>query len=55
VIRPDPAMQERDFDEVPPIAELRGYMERILAKEESFLPSLTAEEDPWATATARYR
>ncbi len=37
----DPAMREKDFDEVPSIAELRGYLEKIIAKEEGLLEGLT--------------
>ena len=40
----DPAMREKDFDEVRSIAELREYMEKIIAKEERFLGKL-AEKD----------
>src|SRR2546428_11833233 len=33
----DPAMRGKDFDEVPSMERLRGYLERIFAKETSFL------------------
>ena len=36
----DPAMRERDFDEVPSMDPLRAYLEKIIAKEASFLASL---------------
>jgi len=36
----DPGMREKDFDEVPSVAELRGYLEKIIAKERSFLAKL---------------
>jgi len=40
----DPGMREKDFDDVPSIAELRGYLETIIAKEESFLANLTEKD-----------
>src|SRR3989442_9122333 len=40
----DPAMREKDVDEVPSIADLRGYLETIIAKEESFLAALTEKD-----------
>src|SRR3989442_11407859 len=36
----DPAMREKDFDEVPSMEALRGYLEKIIAKETSFLAKL---------------
>ena len=36
----DPAMREKDFDEVPSMDPLRAYLEKIIAKEASFLASL---------------
>ena len=39
----DPAMREKDFDEAS-IAELRGYLEKIIAKEESFLSGLKEKD-----------
>ena len=36
----DSAIREKDFDEVQSMDELRGYMERIIAKEEGFLTKL---------------
>jgi len=40
----DPAMREKDFDEVPSIVELRGYLEKIIAKEDSFLATLKEKD-----------
>src|SRR2546430_7373689 len=40
----DPGMREKDFDEVPSMAELRGYLEKIIAKEESFLAKLKEKD-----------
>src|SRR2546428_9517628 len=40
----DPAMREKDFDEVPSMEPLRGYMEKIIAKEKRFLAKLTDKE-----------
>jgi len=40
----DPAMRERDFDEVRSMAPLRGYMEKIIAKEKRFLAKLTEKD-----------
>ena len=39
----DPAMREKDFDEVS-IAELRGYLEKIIAKEDVFLSKLKEKD-----------
>jgi len=39
----DPAMREKDFDEVS-IAELRGYLEKIIAKEDAFLSKLKEKD-----------
>ncbi len=36
----DPAMREKDFDEVESMDELRAYLEKIIAKEERFLSTL---------------
>ncbi|TLZ90942.1 MAG: DUF664 domain-containing protein [Methanobacteriota archaeon] len=36
----DPAMREKDFDEVPSMDPLRAYLEKIIAKEASFLAGL---------------
>ncbi|TLZ70215.1 MAG: hypothetical protein E6K10_08545 [Methanobacteriota archaeon] len=36
----DSAIREKDFDEVQSMDELRGYMEKIIAKEERFLTKL---------------
>src|SRR5436309_13345124 len=40
----DPAMREKDFDEVRSMEPLRGYMEKIIAKEKRFLAKL-ADKD----------
>lgn len=40
----DPAMREKDFDEVQSMAELRGYMEKIIAQEKRFLGKLTDKD-----------
>jgi len=40
----DPAMREKVFDEVLSMAELRGYLEKIVAKEESFLANLKEKD-----------
>ena len=40
----DPGMREKDFDEVPSVAELRGYLETIIAKEGSFLAKLKEKD-----------
>jgi uncharacterized damage-inducible protein DinB len=40
----DPEMREKDFDEVPSIAALRAYMERIILKEEALLAGLTEKD-----------
>lgn len=40
----DPAMREKDLDEVPSIAALRPYLEGIIANEESFLRALTERD-----------
>src|SRR5207245_553151 len=37
----DPVMREKDFDEVRSMESLRGYMEKIIAKEKRFLSKLT--------------
>jgi uncharacterized damage-inducible protein DinB len=36
----DPAMREKDFDEIRSMGTLRDYMEKIIAKEERFLKKL---------------
>jgi len=36
----DPAMREKDLDEVPSMEPLREYLEKIIAKEASFLAKL---------------
>src|SRR5207244_12274365 len=36
----DPAMREKDFDVVPSMDPLRAYLEKIIAKEASFLAGL---------------
>ena len=36
----DPEMREKDFDEVPSMDDLRGYLEAIIAKEGRFLKTL---------------
>jgi len=36
----DPAMREKDFDEVRSMEPLRDYMEKIIAKEDRFLQKL---------------
>src|SRR5438128_11865119 len=36
----DPVMREKDFDEVRTMESLRGYMEKIIAKEKRFLSKL---------------
>ena len=40
----DPAMREKDVDEVRSIAELSGYLEKIIAKEEALLGTLKATD-----------
>jgi len=40
----DPVMREKDFDEVRSMEPLRGYMEKIIAKEERFLAKLTDKD-----------
>lgn len=40
----DPAVREKDFDEILTMDVLRGYMEKIIAKESGFLAKLTDEE-----------
>lgn len=40
----DPSMREKDFDEVQSMDELRGYMEKIIAKEGRFLAKLTDKD-----------
>ncbi len=37
----DPAIRDRDFDEVQSIDELRTYLEKIIAKEKGFLAKMT--------------
>jgi uncharacterized damage-inducible protein DinB len=37
----DPAVREKDFDEVPSMDELRDYMEKIIKKEGAWLAKLT--------------
>src|SRR2546422_476531 len=40
----DPAMREKDFDEVRTMEPLRAYMEKIIAKEKRFLAKLTEKD-----------
>jgi uncharacterized damage-inducible protein DinB len=40
----DPAMREKDFDEVESMDTLRSYMEKIIAKEKRFLAKLTDKD-----------
>lgn len=40
----DPAMREKDFDEVSSMEALRDYAEKIVAKEERFLAKLTDKD-----------
>ena len=40
----DPAMRERDFDEVRTMEPLRAYMKKIIAKEKRFLAKLTDKD-----------
>jgi len=40
----DPAMREKDFDEVESMDALRDYMEKIIAKEKRFLSKLTDKD-----------
>jgi len=40
----DPAMRERDFDEIDSMEPLRGYLDKIITKEKSFLASLKDED-----------
>src|SRR2546422_10492393 len=40
----DPAVREKDFDEVPSMTDLREYLEKIIAKEDAFLTSLKEKD-----------
>src|SRR2546430_7561899 len=40
----DPVMRAKDFDEIPTMEALRGYLEKIIAKEKRFLSRLTDKE-----------
>src|SRR3989441_2248209 len=40
----DPVMREKDFDEVRSMEPLRGYLEKIIAKEKRFLAKLTDKD-----------
>lgn len=40
----DPAMREKDFDEVPSMDALRDYMEHIIAKEARFLTQMKEKD-----------
>ena len=40
----DPAVREMDFDEVRAMSVLREYMEKIIAKEKTFLENLSDED-----------
>src|SRR2546426_11963003 len=40
----DPAMREKDFDEVESMGALRDYMDKIIAKENGFLDKLTDKD-----------
>src|SRR5467141_4305919 len=40
----DPAMREKDFDEVRTMEPLWAYMEKVIAKEKPFLAKLTEKD-----------
>ena len=40
----DPVMREKDFDEIRTMEPLRGYLEKIIAKEKRFLAKLTDKD-----------